>query len=243
MREQHDAFESKEEAAAEVYEKPAEQRDFAVIAIAAGDGLAEIFKQMGVDYVISGGQTMNPSTEDIVKAIDMVHAKQVIVLPNNKNIFMAANAAADVADTPTKVVETRTIPQGFTAMLSYDPTRSLEDNHTAMTAALSEVVSGSVTTAVRDTTIDGLEIHEDDVLGQVDGKIVVSNPAMREALMATFKEMIDEDSEIAIIYVGEDGLDTVAENVKDKLEELYEDLEVEIHQGGQPVYPYIFSVE
>ena len=240
MRNQHDAVLEKEEQ--QVAAKQ-EEKDFAIVAVVAGDGLAEIFKSQGVDYVISGGQTMNPSTEDIVKAIDAVNAKNVIILPNNKNIFMAAQSAAEVAEIPAAVVETRTVPQGFTSLLAFNPEQSLEENVAAMTASLSDVVRGSVTLAVRDTSIDGLEIHKDDNLGMVDGKIVVSNPDMTATLKATFAKMIDEDSEIITIYVGEDGSQDLAEEMADYLESTYEDIEVEIHDGKQPVYPYLMSVE
>lgn len=221
----------------------AEAKEFGLIAVVAGDGLAEIFKAQGVDYIISGGQTMNPSTEDIVKAIEAVNAKQVIILPNNKNIFMAAQSAAEVVDIPAAVVETRTIPQGFTSLLAFDPSKALEDNVADMTASLSDVVSGSVTLAVCDTTIDGLDIHENDFLGMVDGSIVVSNPDMEATLKTTFDHMIDEDSEIVTIFIGEDGSSEVAQGLADYLEEKYEDIEVELHQGNQPVYPYLMSVE
>ena len=193
--------------------------------------------------MISGGQTMNPSTEDIVKAIEQVNAKNVIILPNNKNIFMAAQSAAEVVDVNAAVVETRTVPQGFTSLLAFDPSQSIEANVEAMTASLSDVTSGSVTLAVRDTTIDGLEIHENDILGMVDGKILVSTPDMDQALLDTFDKMIDEDSEIVMIYVGEEGNKEQAQTIADKLEVAHEDIEVEIFQGDQPVYPYIFSVE
>lgn len=239
MREQHEAQVEKEEG----FQKPAEQKEYAVIAVAAGAGLTEIFKSQGVDYVISGGQTMNPSTEDFVKAIELVNARNVILLPNNKNILMAAQSAAEVAEVVVKVVETRTIPQGFTSLLAFDPSRDIEANFEVMTASLADVKSGSVTIAVRDTRIDGLEIHENDQLGMVDGKIVVSNPDMMETLKATFDKMLDEDSEIVTIYVGEEGDPDLADTLAQDLEEKYEDLEVEIHQGDQPVYPYLFSVE
>ncbi|MGT2964343.1 DAK2 domain-containing protein [Streptococcus acidominimus] len=239
MREQHEAQVEKEEG----FQKPAEQKEYAVIAVAAGAGLTEIFKSQGVDYVISGGQTMNPSTEDFVKAIELVNARNVILLPNNKNILMAAQSAAEVAEVVVKVVETRTIPQGFTSLLAFDPSRDIEANFEVMTASLADVKSGSVTIAVRDTRIDGLEIHENDQLGMVDGKIVVSNPDMMETLKATFDKMLDEDSEIVTIYVGEEGDPDLADTLAQDLEEKYEDLEVEIHQGEQPVYPYLFSVE
>lgn len=240
MRNQHDAQVQKEEA---VQTEQSAPKDFALITVVAGDGLADIFKSQGVDYVISGGQTMNPSTEDIVKAIEQVNAKNVIILPNNKNIFMAAQSAAEVVDVNAAVVETRTVPQGFTSLLAFDPSQSIEANVEAMTASLSDVTSGSVTLAVRDTTIDGLEIHENDILGMVDGKILVSTPDMDQALLDTFDKMIDEDSEIVMIYVGEEGNKEQAQTIADKLEAAHEDIEVEIFQGDQPVYPYIFSVE
>ncbi|EIC81889.1 Hypothetical protein PS4_45226 [Streptococcus salivarius PS4] len=240
MRNQHDAQVQKEEAVETEQSAP---KDFALITVVAGDGLADIFKSQGVDYVISGGQTMNPSTEDIVKAIEQVNAKNVIILPNNKNIFMAAQSAAEVVDVNAAVVETRTVPQGFTSLLAFDPSQSIEANVEAMTASLSDVTSGSVTLAVRDTTIDGLEIHENDILGMVDGKILVSTPDMDQALLDTFDKMIDEDSEIVMIYVGEEGNKEQAQTIADKLEAAHEDIEVEIFQGDQPVYPYIFSVE
>nr|WP_275432921.1 DAK2 domain-containing protein [Streptococcus cristatus] len=239
MRNQHEAQLEKEEKAI----KPAEEKEYAIIAVVAGDGLAEIFKAQGVDYIISGGQTMNPSTEDFIKAVDQVNARNIIFLPNNKNIFMAAQSAAEVLEQPTTVIETRTLPQGLTSLLAFDSGKTIEENHERMTAALSDVISGSVTTAVRDTTIDGLEIHENDNLGMVDGKILVSNPDMLTTLKATFAKMLDEDSEIVSIYIGEDGDEELANGLAQDLMEEYEDLEVEIHQGNQPVYPYIFSVE
>lgn len=240
MRNQHDAQVEKTNIATKPQE---EAKEFGLIAVVAGQGLADIFKAQGVDYIISGGQTMNPSTEDIVKAIEVVNAKQVIILPNNKNIFMAAQSAAEVVDIPARVVETRTVPQGFTSLLAFDTTKTLDDNVANMTASLSEVTSGSITLAVRDTTIDGLEIHENDYLGMVDGKILVSDANLEAALKATFEQMITEDSEIVTIFVGEDGEVPLAEELADYLEEKYEDIEVEIHEGNQPVYPYLMSVE
>lgn len=239
MRNQHEAQVEKEERQA----KPVEEKEYAIIAVAAGDGLADIFKAQGVDYIISGGQTMNPSTEDFVKAVGELNARNIIILPNNKNILMAAQSAAEVIDQPAAVVETKTIPQGLTSLLAFDESKSIEENYERMSASLGDVVSGSVTTAVRDTTIDGLEIHENDNLGMVDGKIVVSNPDMMETLEETFAHMLDEDSEIVTIYVGEEGSEEVANELAQSLAEKYEDVEVEIHQGGQPVYPYLFSVE
>ena len=239
MRNQHEAQVEKEERQA----KPTETKEYAIIAVVAGDGLADIFKAQGVDYIISGGQTMNPSTEDFVKAVEELNARNIIILPNNKNILMAAQSAAEVIEQPAAVVETKTIPQGLTSLLAFDESKSIEENYERMSASLEDVVSGSVTTAVRDTTIDGLEIHENDNLGMVDGKIVVSNPDMMETLTATFDKMLDEDSEIVTIYIGEDGKEEVANDLAQNLMAKYEDVEVEIHQGNQPVYPYLFSVE
>lgn len=239
MRNQHEAQVEKEERQA----KPVEEKEYAIIAVVAGEGLADIFKAQGVDYIISGGQTMNPSTEDFVKAVEELNARNIIILPNNKNILMAAQSAAEVIEQPAAVVETKTIPQGLTSLLAFDESKSIEENYERMSASLGDVVSGSVTTAVRDTTIDGLEIHENDNLGMVDGKIVVSNPDMMETLEETFAHMLDEDSEIVTIYVGEDGSEELANELAQALAEKYEDVEVEIHQGGQPVYPYLFSVE
>ncbi|MCS4488879.1 DAK2 domain-containing protein [Streptococcus sciuri] len=239
MRNQHEAQVKKEYVA----ETNQEQKEFGIIAVVAGDGLADIFKAQGADYIISGGQTMNPSTEDIVKAIESVNAKNVIILPNNKNIFMAAQSAAQVVAKSVAVIETRTAPQGLTSLLAFDTTKTLEENKKAMSSSLSEVVSGSITLAVRDTTIDGLAIHKNDYLGMVDGKIVVSKPDIKQTLKETFAQMIDEDSEIITIFVGEDGDFALAETLADELEDIYGDVEVEIHNGKQPVYPYLMSVE
>ncbi|MGT2753000.1 DAK2 domain-containing protein [Streptococcus porcinus] len=239
MRNQHDAQVEK----TNTVRPKAEMKEFGLIAVVAGQGLADIFTAQGVDYIISGGQTMNPSTEDIVKAIEAVNAKQVILLPNNKNIFMAAQSAADVVDIPAVVIESKTVPQGLTSLLAFDASKSLDENFSAMSASLSDVTSGSLTLAVRDTTIDGLEIHENDYLGMVNGKILVSDANLESAMKLTFDQMVEEDSEIVTIFIGEEGNTALAEDLADYLEEKYEDIEVEIHQGDQPVYPYIMSVE
>ena len=240
MRNQHEAQVEKE---AVQVSKPSEEKEYALIAVVAGKGLADIFRSQGVDYVIEGGQTMNPSTEDFIKAVEQVNARNIIFLPNNKNIFMAAQSAAEVLEQPAVVVEARTLPQGLTSLLAFDPSKSIEENQERMTAALRDVVSGSVPTAVRDTTIDGLEIHENDNLGMVDGKILVSNPDMHQTLTETLKHMLDEDSEIVTFYVGEDGSEELANEIAQEIAEECEDVEVEIHQGQQPVSPYLFSVE
>ena len=216
---------------------------YAIIAIAAGNGVQELFKSLGASYVISGGQTMNPSTEDILKAIDAVNADQVIVLPNNKNIFMAADQAAEVADIPVVVVPSKTISQGMTAMLAFNDQVGLAQNQAAMTEMLTSVVSGSLTHAIRDTAIDGITIKEGDFLGMIDGKIVVSKTDAFEVAFETLKQMMDEETEIVTIMIGEEGTQEQAEQMETALLAMNEELEVEIHHGDQPVYPYLFAAE
>ncbi len=224
-------------------ETPKERVPYGIISVAAGEGIQELFRSMGVNYVISGGQTMNPSTEDILKAIDAVHAEKVIILPNNKNIFMAADQAAEVSEIPAIVIPSKTISQGMTALLGFNDQLSLDENEAAMRDMLEEVVSGQITTAVRDTSIDGVEIKENDCLGMIEGKIVISNPDRFDVSLATLKSMINEDSEIVTIIVGEEGSTEEAEKLEQALVEWNDELEVEIHQGDQPVYPYLFSAE
>ena len=243
MRLQHETILEHDEEVAEFEAAPTERKPYAVIAIAAGEGVQELFKSLGAAYVISGGQTMNPSTEDILKAIKEVNADQVIILPNNKNIFMAADQAAEVADVPVAVVPSKTVSQGMTAMLAFNGEQSLEENKTAMTEMLDSVVSGQITNAIRDTAIDGVEIHEGDYLGMVDGKIILSEADKYQATLDTLNKMISEDIEIITIIVGEEGTQAEAEKLSEAIEASYPDLEVEIHEGKQPVYPYMLSAE
>ncbi|KRM23982.1 DAK2 domain-containing protein [Latilactobacillus graminis] len=214
-----------------------------IIAIAVGEGIAELFRSLGATYILSGGQTMNPSTQDILDAIQAANAKQVILLPNNKNIFLAAEQAADVADIPVVIVPSRTISQGMTSLLSFDPTAELATNQGAMTDALDTVVSGQVTQSIRDTTLDGLEIKKDDYMGIIDGKIKVSTTERLTAAIEMVQIMLDEDSEIVTIIIGEDGDATEAEKISDAIMAQDPELEVEVHEGNQPVYPYLISVE
>lgn len=217
--------------------------DYGIIAIASGEGVAEIFKNLGATYVLSGGQTMNPSTKDIVDAIAKTKKDKVIILPNNKNIFLAADQAAEVCDVDAVVVPSKTIAQGMAAMLGFSKDADLEENKEAMTDELDTVISGQVTIAVRDTTIEGREIKKDDYMGIVDGNIVVTNPDLKEAAIEMVKAMLDEDSEVVTIIYGEDGNKEEAEAIETAVSELDEDLEIEIHEGNQPVYPYLISVE
>lgn len=217
--------------------------DYGIIAIASGEGVAEIFKNLGATYVLSGGQTMNPSTQDIVDAISKTKKDKVIILPNNKNIFLAADQAAEVCDVDAVVVPSKTIAQGMAAMLGFSKDADLEENKEAMTDELDTVISGQVTIAVRDTTIEGREIKKDDYMGIVDGNIVVTNPDRKEAAIEMVKAMLDEDSEVVTIIYGEEGNKEEAEAIETAVSELDEDLEIEIHEGNQPVYPYLISVE
>lgn len=243
MRLQHESILEHDEQVADFADVARERVPYAVIAISAGEGIQELFRSLGASYIISGGQTMNPSTEDILKAITEVNADQVIVLPNNKNIFMAADQAAEVADVPVAVIPSRTISQGMTAMLAFNDQLSLEENRQAMTEMLESVVSGQITTAVRDTAIDGVEIKKDDYLGMIDGKIVISEPDIFAASLDTLKQMITEETEIITILIGEGGTQAEADRLAEAITQINEDLEVEIHEGGQPVYPYLFSAE
>lgn len=243
MRLQHETILEHDHQVEEFTGEKKERIPFAIIAIAAGEGVSELFKSLGANYVISGGQTMNPSTQDILQAIEEVNADQVIVLPNNKNIFMAADQAAEVAEIPVAVVPSKTIPQGMTAMLAFNEQLKLEENQKAMTEALENVVSGSVTHAIRDTNIDGVAIKEGDFLGMIDGKIVVSQADRFEAAMTTLEQMISEDTEIITVIYGDEVKEADAQKVADAIEAAHGDLEVEVHEGDQPVYPFLFAAE
>lgn len=218
-------------------------KETAIIAVASGDGIGELFTSLGVTDVIKGGQTMNPSTQDILDAINNSNAKKAIILPNNGNIFMAAQQAADVAEIPVEIVHAKTIQQGLTTMLSFNPDASLEDNVSEMEDMLDTVVSGDVTNAVRDTEIDGVKIKKDDYMGIIDGKIKVVKDDLNETTIDMIKEMLDEDSEVVTIIYGEGMTQDQADELAEQVESIDDDLEVEVHPGGQPVYPYLISVE
>lgn len=217
--------------------------DTAVIAVASGDGIAKLLESLGVTHVINGGQTMNPSIQEIAEAINESGAKQALVLPDNGNIFMAADQAAEVADIPTKVVHAKTIAQGMSAMLEFNPEADLAENQANMEGNLDMVKSGEVTNAVRDTTIDGQTIKKDDFMGIVDGKIVNTAADVKTAAIGMVKQMLDEDSEIVTILYGVDGDKETAEAIKEAILAIDDELDVQIYDGGQPVYPYLISVE
>lgn len=220
-----------------------ESVEFAVIAVCSGNGVRKLFESQGVNRIISGGQTMNPSTADIVDAIKKSGAKKAIVLPNNGNIIMAARQAAEVSDIPVGIVPSKTISQGLTAMLNFDPDNSVEENVEAMTENLETVISGEITQANRDTQIDDVEVHKNDYLGIVDGKIKVDNVDLIGATVETVEKMLNEDAEIVTIIFGRDANQSQAEKVQAELEAKHDDLEFEIHDGGQPVYNFLVSVE
>lgn len=223
--------------------QPVAAPDTAVISISAGDGVAELFKSLGVTHVINGGQTMNPSTEDIVKAINASGAKKAIVLPNNGNIFMAADQAAKVADVPTVIVHSKSISQGMTALLAYNPDSELDANKQAMEDNLDTVKSGQVTHAIRDTTLDGIEIKNGEFMGIIDGSIKVTDASLLGAATKMVQAMIDDDSEIVTVIYGADATEADASSLEDAIMALDDELEVEIHEGDQPVYPFLVSVE
>ena len=224
-------------------EENQENVDFAVIAVASGNGIRKLFESEGVNRIISGGQTMNPSTQDIIDSIKKSGAKKAIVMPNNGNIIMAAKQAAEVSDIPVGIVPTKTISQGLTAMLSFDPDDSLDDNVANMTDALDTVVSGEVTKANRDTKINEVEIHQDDYLGIIDGEIKVAKTDIITAASSMIEKMLDEDSEIVTVMFGRDSNKKEAQKLIDAVKEKHDDLEFELHDGGQPVYNFLISVE
>ncbi|MGM0851589.1 MAG: DAK2 domain-containing protein [Bacillota bacterium] len=217
--------------------------DFAIVTVAMGEGISELFKSIGATAVIEGGQTMNPSTEDIVKAVEEVNAKKVIIMPNNKNIIMAADQAAEVLEMEVAVVPTKTVPQGMAALLAFNPSASVEDNKQLMIEASKQVKTGQITFAVRDTNIDGVAIAKDDFMGIAEGKIVISDHNRQTSAQSLLEKMLDEDSEILTILYGEDVTEEDVHLLKEYVEEHYEDVEVEVHNGKQPLYSYIFSVE
>ncbi|HDG5368114.1 TPA: fatty acid kinase catalytic subunit FakA [Staphylococcus aureus] len=240
MREQHREVIRKEQHTA----KPKmETVETAIITISMGEGISEIFKSMGATHIISGGQTMNPSTEDIVKVIEQSKCKRAIILPNNKNILMASEQAASIVDAEAVVIPTKSIPQGISALFQYDVDATLEENKAQMADSVNNVKSGSLTYAVRDTEIDGVEIKKDAFMGLTEDKIVSSQSDQLTTVTELLNEMLAEDSEILTVIIGQDAEQTVTDNMINWIEEQYPDVEVEVHEGGQPIYQYFFSVE
>lgn len=222
-----------------------EMAEYAIIAVAAGDGIEEKFKEYGATYIVSGGQTMNPSTEDFYAAIKHVHAKKVFLLPNNSNIVMAAKQACEVTDegVEARVIETKTIPQGLVACMMFNPEGSFDDNEAEMKEAITNVKTGQVTFAIKDTNIDGVEVRKDEYIALHGKAIVCCNPSKVEATKIIIDGMIDEMSSICTLLVGEGATEEEVEEITSYINEKFEDVEVEVVQGNQPVYSFIIGVE
>lgn len=229
---------------AEEEKKQMPRKEVGFISVSAGEGIKDIFRELGVDYLIEGGQTMNPSTEDMLKAIEQVNADTIYIFPNNKNIILAANQARDLTeDKKIVVIPTKTIPQGISAMISYVPEKSTEENTEAMNETISYVKTGQITYAVRDTRLDEKDIHQGDLMGIGDGGILAVGKDAQEVAVETVRQMADEESEVISIYYGKDMTQDQAEALAEKLEEEYPDCDVEVNYGGQPIYYYVISVE
>ncbi|WP_191556389.1 DAK2 domain-containing protein [Metabacillus idriensis] len=245
MRQQHTSLldDAPSMPAAEPVSTKKEKQKYGIVTVTMGKGIADLFRSIGSHSVIEGGQTMNPSTEDIVQAIKDVHAENVIILPNNSNIVMAAQQAASVVDEHVIVIPSKTVPQGMAALLAFNPAGSAEDNEEIMKDALGSVKTGQITYAVRDTNIDGLDIEKGDFMGIANGKIVTKDTNQLASAKKLLETMISEDDEILTILQGEDAADDELQELVQFIEETYEEIEVEVHKGEQPLYSYIFSIE
>lgn len=252
MREEHqeklirDAENLAKQQAQDASEKKSSEprKPMGFIAVSIGEGINNIFKELGVDYIIEGGQTMNPSTDDMLKAIDEVHADTVFILPNNKNIVLAANQAKHlVEDKEIIVIPTKTVPQGITAIINFMPDADAKTNEEAMLEEVKNVKTGQVTYAVRDTHIDDKEIHEGDIMGIGDHGILAVGSEIRKTTLDMLEQLVDEDSELISIYYGEEVKEEDANELIEQIEELYPDADVDAHFGGQPIYYYVLAVE
>ncbi|MDN0190727.1 MULTISPECIES: DAK2 domain-containing protein [unclassified Bacillus (in: firmicutes)] len=242
MREQHTSIISQESKPAGNEKTPAKQ-PYGIVTVAMGEGISDLFKSIGASVVIEGGQTMNPSTEDIVEAVKSVNAETVFILPNNSNIIMAANQAASVMNEQVLVIPAKTVPQGMSALLAFNPDQEAEANETNMLSAIQQVKSGQVTYSVRDTHIDGKDIKKGDFMGILNGTIIGTSENQLSAAKMLLSEMIGEDDEIVTILYGEDASREEAEQLEAFLSDKYEEIKVEIHNGKQPLYSYIVSAE
>ncbi|MDO7346890.1 DAK2 domain-containing protein [Bacillus stercoris] len=242
MREQHTSIISQESKPAGNEKTPAKQ-PYGIVTVAMGEGISDLFKSIGASVVIEGGQTMNPSTEDIVEAVKSVNAETVFILPNNSNIIMAANQAASVMNEQVLVIPAKTVPQGMSALLAFNPDQEAEANEANMLSAIQQVKSGQVTYSVRDTHIDGKDIKKGDFMGILNGTIIGTSENQLSAAKMLLSEMIGEDDEIVTILYGEDASREEAEQLEAFLSDKYEEIEVEIHNGKQPLYSYIVSAE
>ncbi|NPC92536.1 DAK2 domain-containing protein [Bacillus sp. WMMC1349] len=243
MREQHSAIINQNQTETATQKVTAEKQPYGIVTVAMGKGIAELFQSIGATAVIEGGQTMNPSTEDIVAAIQNTHADNVVILPNNSNIVMAANQAATVVEQNVIVIPTKTVPQGMAALLAFNPQLEIKENEATMLEAIEDVKSGQITYAVRDTNIDGIDIKKGDFMSILNGKIVDTATEQLSAAKKLVSKMIDEDSEIVTIIKGEDASQEDAEDLAHFIRETHDEVEVEVHNGKQPLYAYILSVE
>ena len=235
---------AREEAAYEEKKTAEPRKAMGFITVSIGAGMNEIFKELGADYIIEGGQTMNPSTEDMLNAIDQVNADTVFILPNNKNIILAANQAKSlVEDKEIIVIPTKTVPQGITAIINFMPDADVKTNEEAMLEEIKNVKTGQMTYAVRDTHIDDKEIHEGDIMGIGDSGILAVGKDLEETTKELIANLVDEDSELISIYYGEEVSEEEAEKFAGEIEELYPDVDVDIQFGGQPIYYYVLAVE
>ncbi len=248
MREEHrevllskEEYKLKDEHKEEVVE--AEKKKYAFVAVAMGEGITNIFKDLGVDYVIEGGQTMNPSTQDIMECISKLNAEHIFVLPNNKNIIMSANQAAEISDKDVRVIPTTSIPQGITCVTMFNSESEVDENEEAFKETIDMVKTGSVTYAVRDTEMDGIEIKEGNMLGLIEGKIKKVGSSYINVAEEVLSEMIDDESELITILYGADVSEEEATEFANKIEEKYEDLDVQCYRGAQPLYYFLMSVE
>lgn len=237
-------LQSEERSAKLEQEQEAEAKPIGFVAVAVGSGNAAILESLGVDYVVSGGQTMNPSTKELLDAVNSVNAEAVIILPNNSNIIMAAQSCSEVSDKPCAVVPTKSVPEAFSAMFAFDETASLEENVEAMTEARDEVKTGEVTRAIKDSKdVHGNPIHDGDVIGIADGELEVVSDSIEDATMRILEVLEAEDADTLTILAGEDYTDDAFEALIERIEEAYEDLEIDFHRGEQPLYPIVLSVE
>ena len=236
---------AKEQAEAEEAKKTAEpKKPMGFIAVSIGDGMNEIFRELGADYIIEGGQTMNPSTDDMLKAIDQVNAETIFILPNNKNIILAANQAKDlVEDKKIIVIPTKTVPQGITAIINFVPDADAKSNEETMLDEIKNVKTGHVTYAVRDTHIDDKEIHQGDIMGIGDAGILSVGQDIAETTLEMLEQLVDDDSELISLYYGQDVTEEEADAFTQEVEKLYPDIDVDVHCGGQPIYYYVLAVE
>ena len=245
MKEQmaREAREKKAEAARSASAAMEPKKKCGVIAVAAGDGMTEIFKSLGADEVISGGQTMNPSAEDIMACIDKVNAEEIVILPNNSNIILAAQQVVSIADRTVSVVPSKFVTQGLSALIQFNAAASAEENAEEMTASLDAVQNGEVTYAIRDTSVNGVEIKANDILCLLDGEIVCAEGSLDGAVLKLVEKMYHDEASLLTLYYGNEITEESANAMAEAIENAYSDLDIEVYQGGQPLYYYLISLE